>query len=92
MRSFPKQLTLFTLAMAAGPHTIFHKNDCVVFWSMALHRKASHASHKSVKKLFSRRINQFEMRNDCPRYTDITDDELNATVQGVSSQFPNSRT
>ena len=32
------------------------------------------------EKTVSRRINQVELRNDCPRYTDITDDELNATV------------
>ena len=43
-----------------------------------------------TEKTVSRRINQFELRNDCPRYTDITDDELNATVRGVLSQFPNS--
>ena len=42
------------------------------------------------EKAVSRRINQFELCNDCPRYTDITDDELNATVRGVLSQFPNS--
>ena len=38
----------------------------------------------------SRRKKQFEFCNNCPRYTDIIDGELNETVQGVLSLFPNS--
>ena len=45
---------------------------------------------KVCEKSVSRRKKQFEFRNYCPRYADITDDELNETVREVLSQFPNS--
>ena len=44
---------------------------------------------KVSRKTVSRRINEFQLRSEYPRYSEIADEQLHAIVSGIISQFPN---